>query len=49
LIIKLVDRELLNGQRSLKEIFDEGNVMVDKLINHSLFLDRESGLFCGIS
>ncbi|KAK7374729.1 hypothetical protein VNO80_08166 [Phaseolus coccineus] len=36
LIMKLVDRGLLNGKRSLKEIFDEGNVMVDKLRNHSL-------------
>nr|XP_007139337.1 hypothetical protein PHAVU_008G020900g [Phaseolus vulgaris]ESW11331.1 hypothetical protein PHAVU_008G020900g [Phaseolus vulgaris] len=36
LIMKLVDMGLLNGKRSLKEIFDEGNVMLDKLINHSL-------------
>ncbi|KAK8466165.1 hypothetical protein PHAVU_008G020700 [Phaseolus vulgaris] len=36
LIMKLVERGLLNGKRSLKEIFDEGNVMLDKLINHSL-------------
>ena len=37
LIMKLVDRGLLNRERNLKEIFYEGNVMVDKLINHSLF------------
>ena len=36
LIMKLVERGLLNGKRSLKEIFDEGNVMLDKLRNHSL-------------
>ncbi|KAK7374727.1 hypothetical protein VNO80_08164 [Phaseolus coccineus] len=36
LIMKLVDRGFFNGKRRLKEIFDEGNVMVDKLINHSL-------------
>ncbi|XP_068487841.1 probable disease resistance protein At4g27220 [Phaseolus vulgaris] len=44
LIMKLVERGLLNAKRSWNEIFDEGNVMVDKLINHSLFLDRESEL-----
>jgi len=44
LIMKLVERGLLNAKRSLNEIFDEGNVMLDKLINHSLFLDRESEL-----
>ncbi|XP_068498544.1 probable disease resistance protein At4g27220 [Phaseolus vulgaris] len=42
LIMKLVDRGLLNGKRSFKEIFNEGNVMVDKLINHSLLLDNSS-------
>ncbi|ESW04198.1 hypothetical protein PHAVU_011G074800 [Phaseolus vulgaris] len=36
LIMKLADRGLLNGKSSLKEIFDEGYVMVNKLINHSL-------------
>ena len=36
LTMKLADMGLLNGKRNLKEIFNEGNVMVDKLINHSL-------------
>ncbi|KAL9297379.1 hypothetical protein ACSQ67_023275 [Phaseolus vulgaris] len=40
LIMKLVERGLFNGKRSLKEIFDEGNVMVDQLINHSLLSDN---------
>ncbi|KAK7374731.1 hypothetical protein VNO80_08168 [Phaseolus coccineus] len=35
---------LLNGKRSLKEIFDEGNVMVDKLINHSLLSESDSNM-----
>nr|KYP33802.1 putative disease resistance protein At4g27220 family [Cajanus cajan] len=35
---KLVERGLLNGKRSFEEMIYEGNVMVDKLINHSLLL-----------
>jgi len=38
LIMNRVDMVLLNGKRRLEEIFDEANVIVDKLINHSLLL-----------
>ncbi|XP_027927223.1 putative disease resistance protein At4g10780 isoform X2 [Vigna unguiculata] len=39
LIMNHVDMVLLNGKRRLEEIFDEANVIVDKLINHSLLLE----------
>ncbi|XP_027927224.1 disease resistance protein RFL1-like [Vigna unguiculata] len=39
LIMNRVNMVLLNGKRRLEEIFDEANVIVDKLINHSLLLE----------
>ncbi|QCE12791.1 disease resistance protein RPS5 [Vigna unguiculata] len=39
LIMNYVAMVLLNGKRRLEEIFDEANVIVDKLINHSLLLE----------
>ncbi|XP_014496898.2 probable disease resistance protein At5g43730 [Vigna radiata var. radiata] len=42
LIMMMVDMGLLNGDRSLKEIFDEGNDIVNELINHSLLLEHDS-------
>ncbi|XP_027929819.1 probable disease resistance protein At4g27220 [Vigna unguiculata] len=44
LIMNHVDMVLLNGKRRLEEIFDEANVIVDKLINHSLLLEDNSEL-----
>jgi len=36
LIMKLVDNKLINGNKCLEEIFDEGNTIFDKLKAHSL-------------
>ncbi|XP_017416365.1 putative disease resistance protein At4g10780 [Vigna angularis] len=44
LIMMLVDMGLLNGRRSLKKIFNKGNNIVKKLINHSLLLEHNSTL-----
>ncbi|RZB54063.1 probable disease resistance protein At4g27220 [Glycine soja] len=41
-VTMVVESGLLNGKRSLEETFDEGRVIMDKLINHSLLLDRGS-------
>nr|WBY50556.1 hypothetical protein [Glycine max] len=38
-VTMVVESGLLNGKRSLEETFDEGRVIMDKLINHSLLLD----------
>ncbi|KHN13823.1 Putative ubiquitin-like-specific protease 2B [Glycine soja] len=38
-VMMVVESGLLNGKRSLEEKFDEGRVIMDKLINHSLLLD----------
>ena len=35
-IMKLVDNGLINGNRCLQEIFDEGQTILDKLRSHSL-------------
>ncbi|KAG4378137.1 hypothetical protein AAZX31_18G260700 [Glycine max] len=40
LVMMLVQSGLLNGKRSLEEIFDEGHVIVDKLMDHSLLFDE---------
>ncbi|KAG4937599.1 hypothetical protein JHK85_052518 [Glycine max] len=37
-VMMLVESGLLDGKRSLEETFDEGRVIMDKLINHSLLL-----------
>ncbi|XP_047147542.1 probable disease resistance protein At4g27220 [Vigna umbellata] len=42
LIGKLVNTELLDGNKSVEEIFDETNVIVDELINHSLLEAKEA-------
>ncbi|KAG5093040.1 hypothetical protein JHK82_051818 [Glycine max] len=39
LVMMLVQSGLLNGKRSLEEIFDEGHVIVDKLMDHCLLFD----------
>ncbi|TKY64973.1 Gibberellin receptor GID1C [Spatholobus suberectus] len=41
--MKLAKSGLFNGDRSLKEIVDEGHIIVDKLINHSLLLENGYG------
>ncbi|RDX58223.1 putative disease resistance protein, partial [Mucuna pruriens] len=41
--IRVVESGLLNENRSLGEIFDEGRVILDQLIQHSLLLDTNRG------
>ncbi|BAT83144.1 hypothetical protein VIGAN_04024900 [Vigna angularis var. angularis] len=43
-IKKLFDIGLLKVNKSLEEIFDEGNVTVDKLLNHSLLMENDLAL-----
>ena len=41
LIMKFVDKGLINGMRSLEEIFDEGRTILDKLKGHSLLFEEK--------
>ncbi|XP_061362766.1 probable disease resistance protein At4g27220 [Gastrolobium bilobum] len=45
-IIKMVDKGLINGMRSLEEIFDEGLAILVKLESHSLLLHKGDGNLC---
>ncbi|KAK7295570.1 hypothetical protein RJT34_18480 [Clitoria ternatea] len=46
MIMKLVDNGLINGNRSLEKIFNEGHTILDKLIDNSLLL--ESKMYIGM-
>jgi len=40
ILMMLVKSGFLNEKRRLEEIFDEGHVIVDKLMDHSLLMDE---------
>ncbi|TKY64975.1 Disease resistance protein [Spatholobus suberectus] len=49
LVRKLVEGGVLNGKKSLREIVDEGHIIINKLIDHSLLLLAEVDGYIGIN
>ncbi|KAK7295559.1 hypothetical protein RJT34_18469 [Clitoria ternatea] len=39
MIMKLAENGMINGNRSLEKIFNEGHTILDKLVDHSLLMD----------